>query len=81
MDNPNEPSSLTSRTTAFMSSSSARVAGRSSQPTAQIRTGEFPRMKQMFTATLLSNIESWPATVSQSAGIGGSPLSPESSSM
>ena len=64
-----------------MSSSSARVAGRSSQPTDQMRTGEFPRMKQMLTATLLSNVESCPATVSQSAWTPGYPLSPESSSM
>ena len=33
-------------------------------------------MKQMLTATLLSNIDSCPATVSQSAGIGGYAVEP-----
>ncbi len=62
---------MASRTTDFMSSSSAGVAGRSFQPTLQMRTGELPRMKAMLMATELSYLPSWPATVSQSVGRGG----------
>ena len=62
---------MASLATAFMSSNSASVAGRSSQPTDQIRTGELPRMYVTFTATPLSYLLSSSATVSQSAGIGG----------
>ena len=71
MDSPYAPSSMASRTTDFMSSSSAAVAGRSFQPTDHMRTGELPKIYAMFMATWLSYLLSRSATVSQSAGMGG----------
>ena len=72
---------MASLTTDFISSISVPLAGRSFQPTAQIRTGELPRMYAMLMATRLSYLPSKSATVSQSAGMGGYPLRPESSQM
>ena len=64
-----------------MSAVSAGVAGLSFQPTDQMRTGELPSMYATLIATELSNLPRKSATVSQSAGMGGYPFSPESSQM
>ena len=60
-----------------MLASSSRVAGRSSQPSAPIRSGELPTMYTTFTATRCVNMSRYCSTVDQRPGSGGLPSRPE----
>ena len=60
-----------------MLASSSRVAGRSSQPRAPIRSGELPTMYTTFTATRCVNMSRYCSTVDQRPGSGGLPSRPE----
>ena len=68
---PNAPSSIAVRRSAFTLASSSRIAGRSSQPSAPMRSGELPTMYTTFTATRCVNMSRYCSTVDQRPGSGG----------